>query len=377
MSDIRISNEAAAATGPLVTGVYENQTCLSQQGGNWMTPLAVIETGAGGPAVLFWQISAWTQLAPDGFKAQPVIANASDQTTGAAFFFNNSAVHAALLRRRALLSPLSPGESFFQIVSADNLVTDQNDVATAILLNLGSLSTPPQVRLSAWSTAQGTNGEYTAQNFYTAGGPLLIAVHASGWSKYDNQLIGAVLYCDGEPIAYPQLYANQSGTHLALVGTDKVYTASPGEHQLALMADSQTVCDNNDVWSLTVIEMQGNSTVTQLFDAAPCPTQSGGSALAAAQYTSQGGVLMLLVQVSGFATAPSQTLQAQVLVDGDEVGSLQIFANQAEQHMMLCGGDIAPGAPPAGPHTVEVYAGAGMSTDGNDRISITVVEVLP
>ena len=382
LGDIGVSETTVAGavtdTGPLVSSVFDNDACLAQQGGTWMTPEAVIEAGDGGPAMLFWQVSGFTQSAPGPIKAQPVIAGASDGSVGAACFTNLDAVHTALVRRRALLQqPLSPGESFVQVAAAIGLASDGNDAVTMALLNLGAMSVPPQVRLSSWGTASGSNGEYCDQPFASNGGPLFIAVAATAWSKTADQQIGAMLYLDGDPIAYPKLFANQAGAHLGLVGTDKVYTASPGGHTLTLMADGQTVCDSNDVWSVMVLEMAGSSTAWQAFDNTPCPSQSGGQVLAGCPYTARGGVQLICVSLSGYSAAPNTMLQAQVLIDGDQVGTLQIFANQAEQHLLLCGGDIAPGSLPAGTHQVQVVAGDGMVTDSNDTISLTVIEVFP
>jgi len=380
LGDMDVSETSTAGaitgTGPLVSGIFANDPCVTQQGGTWMTQEAVVEAGNGGPALLLWQVSGWTQSPDEPLKAQPVIAGESDSTLGTACFTNLSSVHTPLLRRRALVSPLPPGESFVQVAAATGVCTDGNDSVTMTLLNLGAMSAPPQVRLSIWSTAVGTNGEYTSQPFDAAGGPLLISVSATAWSQTDDQPIGAVLYLDGEPIAYPKLFANQSGAHMGLVGSDvAVYNVSPGGHTLALMAETGTVCDIYDTWSLTVMEMQGASTVWQAFSNTPCREQSGGQVIASCTYEANGGVQVICVSLSGYSLSANQMLQAHVLVDGDPVGSLQIFANQASTHLLLCGGDIAPGKLPIGGHEIEVIADDGMVTDGNDTISLTILEL--
>jgi len=300
---------ATTGTGPLVSGIFANDPCVTQQGGTWMTQEAVVEAGNGGPALLLWQVSGWSQSPDQPLKAQPVIAGEADSTLGTASFTNPASVHTALLRRRALVSPLSPGESFVQVAAATGVCTDGNDSVTMTLLNLGAMSAPPQVRLSTWSTAIGTNGEYTSQPFDSAGGPLLISVSATGWSQTADQPIGAVLYLDGEPIAYPKLFANQAAEHMGLVGSDVVVdNAGPGGHNLALMADSGTTCDTNDTWSLTVAEMQGSSTAWQPFNNTPCSNQSGGQVIASCTYEAHGGVQIICVSLSGSSFTANQML---------------------------------------------------------------------
>jgi hypothetical protein len=88
-------------------------------------------------------------------------------------------------------------------------------------------------------------------------------------------------------------------------------------------------------------------------------------------------VQLICLWLSGWSAKSSQMLQARVLVDDNPVGRLQIFANQPEVHMLLCGGDIAPGSIPPGQHTIQVVAGSTLVTDQNDRCSLTVLEVFP
>jgi hypothetical protein len=382
LRDIDVSETVTAATAPPVnvgspvSTVYGSLPCLPQSGGEPVVYQAVVDAGNGGPALMLWQASAWTQSAPVAAAMQPAIAEQSDESLAASAFLNGSSMHMALLRRRALVKPLPPGQSFVGVTASQSTVTDANDTVNMALINFGAISAPPQVQLSTWGSAEG-NGDYTSQSFNCEGGPLFISVDASAWSTLASQLIGAVLYLDGEVIATPQLFANWEDTHVPLVGVDLVITGvAPGGHTLDLQAASGTTVDQNDVWSLTVMEMQGPSTATQLIDNAPCPAQQGGGVLASVPYTASGGDQLICLSLSGFSTSDDQMLQAQVLVDGDPVGGLMVFANPANTHMALSGGDIVPGTMPAGQRTIEVVAGPEMVTDGNDRISLTILELL-
>jgi hypothetical protein len=376
VSEMTTADATSTGVGPLVSSIYANESCVSQQGDSAIIGEDVVDTGPGGPALLFWQASAWTPSAPTGLKLQPVIGPDQDPMMDAAAFANQSSVHMALLRRRALLSPLPPGESFVNVYAAGGVVTDPNDAVTMTLLNLGAMSQPPQVRMAVFGFAAGSGNEYASESFESAGGPLLISVSATAWSQVQDQMIGAVLYLDGEPIATPQLFANQPSNHAGLVGTDVVVlNLAAGGHQLVLLADSQTVCDTNDVWSLTVTEMMGSASAYQLFNVTPCPTQTGGSLIASGPYTARGGAQLVCVHLSGYSEIPNQMLQAHLVIDGNPVGSLEIFANQAQTHMLLCGGDIAIGSLPPGQHVIEVVADDGLCTDDGDRVSLTIVEV--
>ncbi|HXA27415.1 MAG TPA: hypothetical protein VN193_01590 [Candidatus Angelobacter sp.] len=377
------TNQGTAATvasgSSLVIGVYNNLPCLAQSGGAKMVYDAIVNFGLPGPAVMFWQASAWTQSAPAGLKAQPLINGQPDQTLGTAAFLNASAIHGALLRRRALMQPLPQGESMVSVVAANGVITDRNDTVNMAVLDISDISTPPQVRLSQWGTAVGSNNLYTTQSFISGGGPLLVSLAATAWSKPANNMIGGLLYLDNQPIAYAQIWANQPNSHICLVGGDRVLNVGAGGHTLKFLADTQSTIDTNDVWSLSVIEMApgGPSKATQLLNNNACQAQSGGGLVASAPYQATGGVQMICLWLSGYSAKAGQTLQARVLVDGNPVGTLQIFANQAETHMLLCGGDIASGSMPPGQHTIQVVAGSNLVTDQNDRCSLTVLEVFP
>jgi hypothetical protein len=365
---------APTGTGPIVTQVYGNQACVAQNGGGKIAWPAVIDLDESGPALLCWQASAWTQGAPNGAKLQPVINNHADSTLGTAVFYNDSAMHLPMLRRRALVQPLPVGESMIAVMATANAITDSNDSVNMALVDFSDMAAPPQVRYSGWGTALGAGPQYTWQVFAGEGGPLVISVAASAWSGVANNLTGAILYMDGQPIAFLQLFANVAGIHLPLVGADVVVQAGAGGHTLNLVAAQGTAVDSNDVWSLNVMELQAGTTAAQLLDNTPCQTQSGGGTIASAPYTAGGGVQLLCLNVSGYSATENTMLHAHVLVDGNPVGTVQLFANSAEMHLPLCGGDLAPGSIPVGDHVISVVADDTLVTDGNDRCSLTVVE---
>lgn len=367
--------QQAVAAGPIVTQVYNNTTCTTQTGAKAIAPLIVVDLANAGPALLFWQASTWTQSAPTGEKAVPVINDLAASLLETAAYFNQSAMHLPLVRRRALTPSLPQGQSMITALSTG--ITDENDSITMALVDVSDMTTPPQVRLSQIGLAQG-NGTYTSQPFSTEGNLAVVSVGATAWSSTPNVITSAVLYVDRQQVAEFQVYANQSSLHLPLVGTDLVLQLQAGGHTLELVAAPGTNVDGKDVWSLHVLEMAGQSSATMILGNHPCQSQPGGGTVAKVPFVASGKAIQLItVQMSGFSSKPTTMLQAEVRVDGVRFGTMQVFANPAETHLPLCGGDVTPGQLPAGPHTIEVVAGPSLITDENDRISITVLEFVP
>lgn len=370
---------AAAPTGSaaLVDAIYAAVPCLAQEGNQPCAPTAVSDAGDGGPALLFWQATGYALQAPILGGMQPLFNNQGDVTLAASCFFNQNAVRLPLLRRRALLGPQPPGESFVSVNASQYCATDESDSVNMAMVNLGSMSEPVQVQLSASGMAEGTNQVYTSQIFNSSGGVLVISVDATAWSSNPNTPISAMLYIDGEPAGVIGLFANPAGTHLPMVGADlAVPNIAAGGHQLDLVGQGSTVVDDNDVWSLTVIEMTGNSIVSPVASQAP-PAQQGGGTLLNTQYKSVGGESLICVTLSGWTATANQLITAQVLVDGNPVGTLQSWASQSSMHIPLACGDIAAGQLPPGMHQLTIVAGPNTITDANDRMGVVIFQFFP
>jgi len=367
--------EARTKLTPLVAGIYSNYPCRKQSGGGKMVPDAVVDLGDAGPVMLFWQCSARTGSANRTLKVEPEVNGKPQSALGTWTHVNPANVHAPLLRRRALTEPLPQGQSIFGVNAGDGVVTDQNDTVNMLALDVSDMSKPPQVRLDRWGNAGGPPN-YTQQGFNSNGGPLLVSIAATGRPKQKGQFVEAFLFLDNMPVAAIQIFANQSDQHIHIVGGDRVIKASAGSHTLKLVAGQDTIIDQNDYWSLTVMEFQSPSSVTQVLDNAKCENQQGDGLIAKGTYESKGGQHMICVWLSGYAHQADRAVEARVFVDENPVGRLRIFANQAETHTHLCGGDIAPGALPPGKHTIAVFAAnKDTITDFNDRCSMTVLEV--
>lgn len=375
LGDMDMSETSSPATTAIVSQVYTAQPCLAQTGNQPVVDEAVVDVAAG-PALLLWQGSAWANTAGRLAGMRPAVGSSDDDFYGAACFFNQTAMHLPLLRRRVMVSPLSQGESLVAVTATNEFTnTDPNDSVTAALLAFGSMSVPPQVRLDAAGMAEGGGG-YTAQSFTCDGGDLVVSVACTAWAQQPNTLISAVLYLDGDPVAYPTILANPDSLHMPLNAMDiRLSGVQAGGHQLDLMAGSDTAVDDNDVWSLTVMEMQGESTVTQLFANDVLPDQNGGQPVAKQVYQASGGEQLILVSMSGWSSAGGQMISAQVFVDDDPIGTLKTYANQGAMHLALTGGDFAPGVLPVGQHAITVVAGPDTITDQNDRLTLAVLEL--
>lgn len=363
-----------AAASPLVASVYANYPCLPTGGGAKIVPDAVVDLGQAGPIVLFWQCSAFTATPGRGMKAEPLIDGLADPSLVTAAFVNPASTHVPLLRRRVPFNSMPEGQTMLGVIASGGVHTDPDDSVTMAALDVSDMPARPKVKLSAFGLAA-NSGLYTDQTFVADGHPLLVSVSATGWSKQAGQQIGAQLLIDNQPNANYQVFANLTSQHMSLVGGDRVRSLPAGTHTLRLLPHASTTIDTNDLWSITVIEFPPPSTVTQLLGNDPCKQQPGGGVLASAPYTSKGGVQLICAWVSAYASQANRMISASVRVDGNPVGNLQIMPAVASSHMLLCGGDIVPGSIPAGQHTIEVVAGDNTVTDGNDRVSLTVIEV--
>jgi len=376
VSTVTEADKAAAPAykSQLVASVYANYPCHAPDNEQRIVPDTIVDLGLPGPVMMFWQCSAWSQAGNQGLKAEPLVNKQVDSTLGTAGYVNPAATHMALLRRRARVQPLPEGESMFSVVAARGVTTDKNDTVNMAMLDISDIGVPPLVRLATFGFASSPS-LYTQQNFSCSGGPLLISVSATASSKTPSQMLGALLQLDGNPNANFQVWANPAGSHMGLVGGDRVRAADAKTHALHLTPHTGTTIDSNDLWALTVLELPPPTIATQLKGNDQCATQQGGGVIASAPFTSQGGTQLICLWVSAYSHKANQTISATVLIDGNPVGQAQIFANPADTHMLLCGGDIVPGSIPPGPHTIQVVAGPNTITDVNDRISLTVLEV--
>jgi len=88
-------------------------------------------------------------------------------------------------------------------------------------------------------------------------------------------------------------------------------------------------------------------------------------------YTPTNGMLLIYVSGSMFAPSPQTMLVMNILMDGQQIGTCQVFANNPNIHMALVPAFIPVPQQQSGTHILTLAAGNGV-TDGNDCFNATV-----
>jgi hypothetical protein len=223
-------------------------------------------------------------------------------------------------------------------------------------------------------TAQQGEGMVASAQVELDGSDALISLSASAWSNAPGEM-SIELWMDGQPTGGRlAMYANTPEMHLSL-GRTYVWLqeVQAGQHTLELMAGPTTVTDGNDVANVTIWQM-GDGCAVRYTQDAPCPT-GVNQTLIKAGFESMGGQLLLSSSTSGWVTQAGSMVQGFMVIDsGDGVG-MEVYANNAEQHLATVPVDLAyPATDDHGQHLVQVNAGGLTSTDGGDTAHVAVVE---
>jgi hypothetical protein len=215
-----------------------------------------------------------------------------------------------------------------------------------------------------------------AVNF--SGGDALVGVSASAWSN-NAGLMSMEVWLDEQPTgALLQMYANTPAMHLAL-GHTWVWLQgmSAGLHTIALLAGETTVTDGNDSVCVTVWEM-GDGTAVRFADDAPGTGSGNGQQLINAdfQVSAPNNPVVISASASGWVTSAASLISGWVPIDGGDPVRLDVFANNAEQHLAMVPTDYVITQIARGLHQVELNADGLTTTDQNDTAHLSVVELL-
>jgi hypothetical protein len=366
--------QAVPRLSPLVAPVYTNVRCRQQAGGEKLVDDTVVDLGKPGPVIRFYAASAFSPAGDRPLLAQPAINGRHQGSLDSAVYANPAVTHKTLLRRRAYADGLHRGQSRFSVVAGPSTVSDPLDRITMSVLDISDVAGTPTVAASMYGPPA-DRGLYGRFSVNVGDNPLLISVSATGWARTEGQMLGAQLDINGTPDAEFQIFANPANNHMQLVGGDRVRRLPKGQHTLALRPQAGTMIDGNDLFAITLTEFPPPSRIAHLLNNRQCATQQGKGVIASVDYESNGGTHLICLWVSGYSHKGNQELSAQVVVDENPVGRVFMFANPAETHMLLGGGDIAAGAIPKGKRRITVLAGPDTITDFNDRISLSVIEV--
>ena len=210
----------------------------------------------------------------------------------------------------------------------------------------------------------------TSAAFTTSGGTLMVFASGSGSSPVINNTIGMTVQLDGTSIGTASVASNEALSHRVFVSSVLLTTPAAGSHTISLQAQTSTITDNFDYFSVTTLELPIGTNVAQLFNqsAGPLP-------LVGAPVTTSGGQVVVFASGSGWSLSPAFTkIGMSVLMDGSSVGTSQLFANDPGTHKTLTSNALVV-QPAAGPHTFSLADLGATITDGADIFSLTVLEL--
>jgi hypothetical protein len=207
------------------------------------------------------------------------------------------------------------------------------------------------------------------------GGDTLFGFSASAYAASPG-LLEMELWLDGQPTGGRlSMYANLAETHLAL-GHSWVYVpgVSNGDHDIALVAGTNTVTDQNDRACVTGWEM-GDGCAVRFSEDAPCPQGSGGTLLDA-NFPTKGNQFLVSGAASGWVNSEG-IITARMVVDGDTSVATQVFANNSSEHLATVPTDfLHTTGTQHGQHEVTMVADGQVATDSGDTAHLAVVEWL-
>jgi hypothetical protein len=222
---------------------------------------------------------------------------------------------------------------------------------------------------------QQEGGNFVLKENVDIGGDALIGFSASAWSSQPGP-ISMTLWLDEQPTdGVLTLYADAGEMHLAL-GHAWVWCqgVEPGQHEIMLEAGDTTRTDANDYACVTVWEMGGVCAV-RLSESAPCPSGIA-QPLITRQVEVGGGQLLVSGSASGSTAQAGTMIAAFMTLDGGNPLGMEVFCNNAGQHLAMVPCDMVTTFVGRGDHEFQLAADENTTTDDNDTAHLTVVEWL-
>jgi hypothetical protein len=361
-----------------VSQPLQNVTTLPQDGGQPVAKATAQFDGS--DAVIAFSGSGWSANGSEEISLQLWL---DGQPIGQplSLYANSGQMHLCLGRTYVWAPGISPGEHTLMVVAGPTTITDQNDVVSVTVWNLGDGAA---VRLADDDACPAGVGQSLLQDTFRSegGDQLLISASASGWVTTAGQTVFAEPILDDTGIGGTSIYGNNPDQHLATVPTDIVFPEpTRGLHGLDLGAGGSTSTDGGDRAHLTVLEWVNAADAPVVQALSPPLTnvqaqaqQGSGGTIAQASFQSNGGTLLIRSNVSAYASSSGQMLMTGVQVDGTSHGWMSVYANPAETHMTLVSNDLVVTGIAAGQHTFTMIAEENPITDVNDRVSVTILE---
>jgi hypothetical protein len=362
-------------------------------------------TLGGNPVLVSASMSGWTASPGAPLQAQIELTPPPAQGIGAgnpALCINPGSMHQTFVRSWALVdAPASTGATI-TAAGGTNINVDTNDTSCVTVYELGP-GAPLAVRVATGPAPPPIplvvqSGVMLYQPFVSFGGRLLIRVAASGMPPANQTQVSLAIDLDGEEIARTECLGLQNtggntNWHFTTVPVDVLVDAAPGPHALVVRSSGGSQFDAHDQVSALVLEEMGPAGALQIQPIlvnAPCITQTGGGTAAWASFGSGGGTLVICASASGYAKDQTTSyelglgfvLDGQPLKIGQQQALLQVLANMPNgwsgaMHLAMVSNDLVVPDIPGGSHVLELVANANTFTDGDDRCSITVLELAP
>jgi hypothetical protein len=263
-------------------------------------------------------------------------------------------------------------------VFADGIPTTNPLSYSGTLTEGGQLvNAPRQLTVNLWSNGSPQTGEVALCSTNVASTPVIngrfrVALDAS---------------CKSEINAHPDAYVEVVVGGTTSVGRAKIgavpyaveadhavrATQAAGAASFAVTGDLMVAGASTFSGPVNVGGRASFGSGSGLATSTPIPY--GGSVLPrSGTFSSSGGVLLVLASASAFNQAAGGTMHVDVTLDGNVVGALQGFTNEASSHKALTSNPIVLTGIAAGKHTVALSLAKG-DTDGNDYSAVTVVEL--
>lgn len=361
----------------MASGAYQplsNATAESQSGdgtiasGNFAT--------SGTPCLLGFSCSGWTQT--QGAQIEATLTVDGEEVARLQLPASTTAMHLSLGRTWGY-GLLAEGRHEFSVVAGPNTITDQNDRVSLTVWELGEPQ-PVTVREDITEPCNPGTGAIMGSVFPKTGdGPLLVSTSAAAEAASAG-LIGMHALVDNTTAIASEIFANNASQELTFVPIDLLLEPlGEGKHQIDLDAYDNTVTTGKEFFDLTVLEIEEPKLVqvTPLWENSEANTTHGGDIVASGSFQTNGGTLIFRISGSGFGPNGGMIGLDCVLDDRTGIGLAEVFANPANVHMPVVSNDIVVTGVGAGSHKLDVYSTITTYTDQNDRLSVTVIELLP
>jgi hypothetical protein len=358
-----------------------NNVALAAQQGEGVVAQVQVELLAS-DALISLSASAWSAAAGE----ISIELWMDGQPTGGrlAMYANTAEMHLSLGRTYVWLQDVDPGQHTLELVAGPTTVTDSNDVACVAIWQMGDGCAVRFTEDAPCPT--GVSQPLIKEAVGTKGGQLLLSASTSGWAAQAGNMVQGFLVVDGGDGVGMEVFPNNASQHLATVPTDLVYEESNrGQHLVQVNAGGLTSTDGGDTAHIAVVEWVNPQDAPAVLPLTPplqdatANSQGGsGGTIAAANFTSGGGTLLIRVGLSCWTNEePGLPLYCGIQIDGTSHGFCQIWANFETTHMAMVPNDLVLNNIPAGLHTLGLLAEANVITDANDRVSALVMEFPP